>query len=202
MALDVISRFTNKLGVVVEPTNGLVAVCAQKPSNFSGSVAVINRKTLSRPANYGTLRSSANRANIVLGGKHGVVFGFRNGVFYKRIFEPRAHNANPAFFGASVTVSGRFRAFFTRRLQAIRSFTAIFVELRNRFSDAAFSARFRDAITDRPSVLGMMRVVWHRLALDPPTFRAALKCYRGDLTATTFAKMLFAHGERYNTEKV
>ena len=202
MALDVISRFANKLGVVVEPTNGLVAVRAQKPSDFSGSMAVIDRETLSRPAKYGTLRSSANRANIVLGGKHGVVFGFRDGVFYKRIFEPRAHNTNAAFFGVPVAVNRSLSALFARRLQPVSSLSSVLVKIRNWFFNSAFPARFRDAVADRPSVLGMMRIVWHRLAFDPPAFGAALGCYRGDLTATTFAKMLFAHVERYNTEKV
>lgn len=202
MALDVISRFANKLWVIVEPADRLVAVRAQKPSNFPGGVAVVNRETFSRPANYRTLRPFADRADIVLGGEHGVVFCFRDSVFYECVFEPRADNTNSTLFGAPVAVNRILSALFTRRLQTIRSFSAIFVKLRNRFSNAAFPARFRDAVADRPSVLGMMRVVWHRLALDPPTFGAALGCYRGDLTATTFAKMLFAHGERYNTETV
>lgn len=202
MGFDVISRFANKLGVIVKPSDSLVAMRTQKPANFSGSVAMIDCKTLRSATNNVPLRAFADRAHVILRGEHGVIIRLRDHVFSKRVLKFRAHDTDTALFGASVAVSCCFRAIFARRLQAVRSFSAVFVKIRNGFFNTAFSARFRDAVANRPLVLGMMRVIWHRMTFNPPTFGAAFGCYRGDLAAATFAKMLFAHGERYNTEKV
>jgi hypothetical protein len=48
----------------------------------------------------------------------------------------------------------------------------------------------------------VVRIIWHRLTLNPTTSGSGFRRNRGNLIASTFAKMLFAHGERYNTEKV
>lgn len=202
MALNVIRSFTDKLWIIVKPADGLVAMGAEQPANFSSRMAVVNGKAFGGPSYNMPLRSLANGADVILSGEHGIILGFRDCVFFKSVFEPAANYADQPFFGMPVTIRRGFRALFTRGLQAIRSFFAVFVELRNRLSHTALTARLCHAVTDRPSVLGMMRIVWHRFTLDPASLGSGFRCNRGNLAAAAVAKMVFAHGECYNTEKV
>lgn len=202
MGFDVIRSFANKLRVIVEPTNSLIAMRAQKPSHFSGGVAVIYRETFCRAANNVSLRSLANSANVILGGEHFIVQGFREAVSTKRVFKPRTVATRRPRICVPVRVYDVFAANFAGVLQSIRTLRTVLMKLGRRFTYTALPARFRDAVAYGPSVLGMVREIWHRLALEPATFRSGFWCDRGDLSAATIAKMAFVHGECYNTEIV
>ena len=202
MPLNVIRSFTNKLRVVVEAANGLIAVRAKQPSYFSGAVAMVHGKPFNGTSGYVPLWLPTNSANIILRSKHGVVTFFSETVFSQSIRKTGGRNAFLAAIGFAVSVYHLLGAGFARCLQAICSLGSVLIELRNRFFCAAFTAHLRDAIANRPSVLGMVRIIWHRLTLNPATFWSSFRRDGGDLAATTVAKMLFAHGERYNTEKV
>ncbi len=197
MPRDVISSSHKKGGIIIEPTNPLVAVCTQQPAHFTRRVAVIDGKALCSAAHNMSFRALAYRTDVVLGLKHGVVHFFRELIVFEGAFQPCDSHANFTFFRIAVMIRRCLGAALARGLEAVCALAAVFMEVMDRFYQTTFAARFGETVANGPFVFGVMRVVRHRFPLYPPTFRTCFGGYGGYFTASAVAQMKFAHGESY-----